>query len=72
MNLQEKRLALEQRHRAAVRWEKLRAAYFTQIRNPIQAEECNMLARDHQQALDEVLGQADDDVASARRVLGWS
>lgn len=42
--------ALEERHRSAVRWEKIRAAYFLRIGKPDNATRCKLLAAHHENA----------------------
>jgi hypothetical protein len=42
--------ALEERHRTAVRWETIRAAWFTRIGKPDHATKCKLIASYHRQA----------------------
>jgi len=42
--------ALQERHLAAVRWEKIRAAYFTRAGKLDNATRCKLLARHHANA----------------------
>jgi hypothetical protein len=45
--------ALEERHRSAVRWEKIRAAYFERIGKPDNSTRCKLLAMHHENAAKE-------------------
>lgn len=45
--------ALRERHLAAVRWERIRAAYFTRQNKSDNATRCKLLTRHHQQAAED-------------------
>ena len=40
--------AMEERHRSAVRWEHIRAAYFQRIGKPDHATRCKLIAAHHE------------------------
>jgi hypothetical protein len=42
--------AVEERHRSAERWERIRADYFTRIGKPDNATRCKLLAMHHRNA----------------------